>query len=614
MNFQTPPDAKTSPSILPVWMQELQVGLPVRTQFVLSGNIRDIYPTSSGEFLPTFDAIWSILETNDYQALLVFDPVDGLRVHREAASGTQPALEALGIDFSPTEFDLGKLVETIKRVGALKEISVGMVIDYASQLAENPNELEEAERLFFVAIDKMANHSVPLDSTQNPRPAFNPIFWVVDYLNKMPSWFVVDNENIRLLSVGTPDLEERYALASALAQQFPDNDTLAPQSRTDALEVFALETEGMLLRSMVAIARLAHYEKIALAEVSDAIKTYQFGTQTNPWKSEVMRTRIRNGEEILTNRVKGQPHAVRKTLDILIRSVMGLSGAQTSSRHGRPRGVLFFAGPTGVGKTELAKSVTELLFGDETAYHRYDMSEFTTEHSESRLIGAPPGYSGHDRGGELVNAARTRPFSVFLFDEIEKAHPRILDKFLQIIDEGRLTDGMGKTVNFSSSLIIFTSNIGLLGGDTAMNHGMRVLPGESYHDTEAKIVEAIQNHFRFKLERPELLNRIGKNIVVFEFIKGRTSILIFNNMLRKILDAVIEERGIEVQLSVEAENSLQDLCCYDLFEGGRGIGNRLEIYFVNPLARLLFEQDLKSGQSVVITSVTHEDDETTLAI
>ena len=377
MNYQSPPDTKTSPSILPVWMQELQIGLPVRTQFVLSGNTRDIYPTSSGAFLPSFDAIWSILKENGYQALLVFDPVDGLHIHSEVASDAQATLEALGIDFSPTKFDLGKLAETIKRVGALKDFSVGLVVDYASQLIENPNELAESERLFFVAIDKMANSSTPLNARHNSRPAFNPIFWVVDYLNKMPSWFIVDNENIRLLSVGTPDLEERYALASELAKQFPDHDDLTPQSRTDALEVFALETEGMPLRTLLAIARLANYEKIALSDISDAIKAYQFGSQINPWKSEIMRTRIRNGEEILTNRVKGQPHAVRKTLDILIRSVMGLSGVQTSSRHGRPRGVLFFAGPTGVGKTELAKSVTELLFGDETAYHRFDMSELS---------------------------------------------------------------------------------------------------------------------------------------------------------------------------------------------------------------------------------------------
>ena len=136
---------------------------------------------------------------------------------------------------------------------------------------------------------------------------------------------------------------------------------------------------------------------------------------------------------------------------------------QGSAVHegGRPRGVAFLAGPTGVGKTELAKSVTQLLFGDESAYIRFDMSEFSAEHSDQRLIGAPPGYVGYDAGGELTNAVREKPFSVVLFDEIEKAHPRILDKFLQILDDGVLTSGRGDRVYFSESIIIFTSNLGI---------------------------------------------------------------------------------------------------------------------------------------------------------
>lgn len=607
MNFSTTPDVKTLPQ--PVWMQELRISLPVRAQFVMAGNIHDIFPTDSGSFLPTFDAIWSILSPKGYQALLVFDPVSGIRVHASNILGMQNVLAAAGVDFSGKPMRLDALAQQISLVSSLGETPVGFVIDYASQLTAKPHELTEEERLFFVAVDKTANEATPLTGD---RPPYNPVFWIVDYLNTMPSWFVVNNENIRLLSVGTPNLEERFAQASLLLGEFADHQEHSPKVRNDALETLAMETEGMTLRSMDAIARLAKFEGIGLKNASEAIKAYQFGTPMNPWKSEVMRARILKGSESLSNRVKGQDHAVRKSLDILIRSVMGLSGAQSSARHGRPRGVLFFAGPTGVGKTELAKAVTELLFGDETAYHRFDMSEFTTEHSESRLIGAPPGYTGHDRGGELVNAARTRPFSVFLFDEIEKAHPRILDKFLQIIDEGRLTDGMGKTVNFSSSLIIFTSNIGLLGGNKAMNHGMRVLPGESYQETERKIVGAIQDHFRYKLERPELLNRIGKNIVVFEFIKGRTSILIFENMLRKILKAVMEERGVDIHLAPEALATLQDLCCYDLFEGGRGIGNRLEIVFVNPLARMLFEKNLQPGTSIEIIAIEHTDDGTTL--
>jgi ATP-dependent Clp protease ATP-binding subunit ClpA len=269
---------------------------------------------------------------------------------------------------------------------------------------------------------------------------------------------------------------------------------------------------------------------------------------------------------------------------------------------------LFFAGPTGVGKTELAKAITELLFGSEAAYHRFDLSEFSSENSESRLVGAPPGYVGHEEGGELVNAARSRPFSVFLFDEIEKAHPRILDKFLQIIDEGRLTDGRGETVYFSESLIIFTSNIGIFGDDKSMNLNLNVLPSDTYGEIERKIVSAIREYFRFKLQRPELINRIGQNIVVFEFIRVHSAILILKNMLKKVFAAVREEHGIEVRLSAQAMERISELCTYDLFDGGRGIGNRLETVLVNPLARLLFQRAGVAG-NLTITDVEEQDGE-----
>ena len=185
----------------------------------------------------------------------------------------------------------------------------------------------------------------------------------------------------------------------------------------------------------------------------------------------MLRQRMKRASEILEARIKGQGHALDKTLDILARSILGLSGAQSGAMHTRPRGALFLVGPTGVGKTELAKAVTELLFGDESACHRFDMSEFMEETSVSRLIGAPPGHQGHEKGGQLINAANRRPFSVFLFDEVEKAHPRVLDLFLQILDEGRLTDSRGSTAYFSEALIIFTSNIGIVQGVTGNQYG-----------------------------------------------------------------------------------------------------------------------------------------------
>jgi ATP-dependent Clp protease ATP-binding subunit ClpA len=269
--------------------------------------------------------------------------------------------------------------------------------------------------------------------------------------------------------------------------------------------------------------------------------------------------------------------------------------------------VLFFAGPTGVGKTELAKALTHLMFRDDRAYIRFDMSEFAEEHASARLLGAPPGYVGYDAGGELTNAMRQRPFSVVLFDEIEKAHPRLLDKFLQILEDGRLTDGRGETVYFSESVLIFTSNLGIYVTNEEGERVANVTPADPYEVVEEKIRVTIGDYFKYHLSRPEILNRIGDNIVVFNFIRPSVAVQIFDAMLANVARRLQEEHKLELVLPAAVRTKLLEWCTRNLDNGGRGIGNRLETTFINPLSRALFALSLEGRTTLTVDEVVDED-------
>src|SRR5262245_45761699 len=221
------------------------------------------------------------------------------------------------------------------------------------------------------------------------------------------------------------------------------------------------------------------------------------------------------------------------------------------------------------------------------------MSEFSAEHADQRLLGAPPGYVGYDVGGELTNAIREKPFSVVLFDVIEKAHPRILDKFLQILDDGVLTSGRGERVYFSESLIVFTSNLGMT---RTLQDGSRVAnvtPGEPLDEVRRKVRHEIERHFKLEISRPEILNRIGEN--VFDFIRPQVAHEIFELMVTRVIEDLRAEQQLAMSFTPQASARLETLCLGDLSNGGRGIRNQVEVHLVNPLARALFALDPRPG-------------------
>ena len=284
-------------------------------------------------------------------------------------------------------------------------------------------------------------------------------------------------------------------------------------------------------------------------------------------------------EEQIGKRVVGQADAVKAVSTAVRRARAGLQDPN------RPIGSFMFLGPTGVGKTELTKALAEFLFDDETALLRIDMSEYMEKHSVARLIGAPPGYVGYEEGGALTEAVRRRPYQVILFDEIEKAHPDVFNVLLQVLDDGRLTDGQGHTVDFRNTLIVMTSN---LGAELLVNQP----EGQDTDVVRDQVMAIVRSSFR-----PEFLNRVDEIILFHRLQKSEMSRIVDIQMTR--LAKLLEDRKITIKLETAARDWLADKG-WDPAYGARPLKRVIQKYVQDPLAEMILSGRIKDGEKVVI--------------
>ena len=309
------------------------------------------------------------------------------------------------------------------------------------------------------------------------------------------------------------------------------------------------------------------------------------GIPVSRLKEEEMQ-RLLKLEDELHKRVIDQDHAVKAVAEAIRRARAGLKDPK------RPIASFMFLGPTGVGKTELAKALAELLFGDEDALIRLDMSEFKEEHSVAKLIGAPPGYVGYEEGGKLTEAVRRKPYSVILLDEIEKAHPRVFDLFLQVLDDGRLTDSHGRTVDFRNTVIIMTSNIGsqyLL--NMPLDADEETLKRE-FEKAKEKVLEELKYHFR-----PEFLNRVDE-IIVFKPLTMKELLQIVDLLIKRVNER-LAERNMKIELTEEAKKELARRG-YDPAFGARPLKRTIQKYIETPLADYILAGKFKEGDTIVV--------------
>jgi len=648
--MSTPPGEgrPTGRRVVSPWVRQFVAEIARSRHVILHGNIHDVVRWQ-GSFVPLGQALGAILSTLSYDLVGRYDQVDGLVFdgddgHRRFArliearpAGTgpeerDPDLRARDqddrVDERPRETpqeqtsgatgnsrgarasELHRRMRSSIREGAaeapryrqpseaLAAVRRGLaqrsrpaafILDFAELLLLDPDHHDRQDRDLLLLTKKMMLESGHAAGAQ----VHNLLVIVVPDLASVPPWLHRDEPFVRAVEVPLPSYRERLSYLVTIAARFHGQSAQPQDDSTAAIRTLANLTDGMALAELDGLAQTSRVEKIPLSEPRELIKRALFGQQDDPWVRLV--DRIPLAERQLGERVIGQPTAVRAVSRALAAGTLNVDFVSDPySVEARPKGVFFFAGPTGVGKTELARALSEMIFDDETALTRFDMSTFAMEHAAERFTGAPPGYVGHERGGELTNRVMSKPFSVLLFDEIEKSHESVFDKFLQILEDGRLTDGLGRTAYFSQSLIIFTSNLGATPLYALLQKGE--LP--SYEEVSELFQHEVSEHFATTLKRPELLGRIGNGVLAFDILRPENIPAITAKFLRQIT-ASAARAGMELDLEHESITAGVAQAMRDprsLALGGREIRNILDRSVRAPLIDCVVATGRRTGR------------------
>ncbi len=587
------------------WQKDLAVYQDINTTFIIEGNVHDLQPwiyedDDSCEPIALSSFFQRYLENVGYDPIVFYNRIDGfsnpfcnemLNNFYRVVNSDEKASKSIGV-----------ATELIRKALSNNTRPTAIVVDLANTIATSPDSLSDEELEYYTRIMLASKARTQALSIKEKKPLVNLLFLIVEKVNDIPTWVYLNNPYVRTLTITKPEKEVRSAVIGARFDALFGKEELDDIEKSKRQDEFIAFSEGMSLVELYGVFSIYKKMDYSAHQIKEAINMFRYGETESHWDKLDLKN-VKEVEEYLSKRVKGQKQAISKVAKVLNRACQGMTGIQGGASS-RPKGVLFFAGPTGTGKTELAKSIAEFVFGDECFLTRFDMSEYQQPHSDQKLLGAPPGYVGYSEGGQLTNAIKSKPFCVLLFDEIDKADPSILDKFLQILEDGRITDSAGETMYFSEALIIFTSNLCITGQDSQTGICYQTItPDMDYESIQKKLLSAITDYFKYKIQRPELLNRIGDNFVVFDYIREEFVKEILDQKLEMVCENIKREKGINVTFDDSFYEKLFEICTMDLTNGGRGISNIIESKVINSLAAIIGQERLGEGNTVVVSGI-----------
>ena len=415
----------------------------------------------------------------------------------------------------------------------------------------------------------------------------NTIVLVTAHPSPLLSRLVDAEPQVARVEVGTPGTAERRAVLMQTGPHFHAAHTLSRDDLARHVETLVRLTEGYRTWDLEALRRTSLSELTPLDDPRRLTARFVLGRRRSPW-DETAADLFTDARERLRSRVMGQDAVIDAVCRRLMVARYGVGFEDESGRRERrPRATFFFAGPTGVGKTELAKALAWLLFGDEAALISFDMTEYRDPASAGRLVGSDPGYVGFEQGGQLTNAVLARPYSVLLFDEAEKAEPRVLDVFIQILDEGRLTDGRGRTVSFGDTIVIFTSNAGAATFAERRGSGPAPTPAEVRKHFENAVQQRLSLPEPLGINRPELYGRLGDGVLGFDMLRPAVLRDIVTKFTARWRHNARRQYGVTIDIDIDALTAVVEARLGDdgMVSGARSLHTHLSALLDEQLAQ-----------------------------